>query len=201
MTIKRVKTDAPRPIELCIHSVRGEKVILDVDLADIYRVTAKRLNEATKRNIQRFPADFCFQLTDSEWDVLRSQIATSNSRGRGGRRYRPFVFTEHGAIMVANVLRSDEAVQMSVFVVRAFMKMRQTLGDSAALAAKLDKLEKEITSRLDSHEKAIVELMQQFFAILNPESAPKADPFPQREIGFHVKDKREDAGVRLRRAR
>src|SRR5258707_836246 len=141
-------------IESCIHSVRGEKVIFDTDLATVYGVTPKRLNETVRRNHERFPPDFCFQLTSSEWQILRSQIATSKRAGRGGRRYLPLVFTEHGAIMVANVLRSDEAVQMSVFVVRAFIKMRQVLGDSVSMAAKLDKLEKEITSRLDSHEKA-----------------------------------------------
>src|SRR3954470_20351360 len=127
------KRIAPPEIAQTIHIVREEKVILDADLARIYGVTAKRLNEAIKRNRSRFPADFCFQLTSGEWENLRSQIATSSY---GGRRYRPWVFTEHGAVMAANVLKTDAAIQMSVFVVRAFIKMRQALTDTAILAAK-----------------------------------------------------------------
>src|SRR5207247_2415411 len=113
--------------------------------------------------------DFRFQITHSEWQNLKSQLVTSKS-GAGGRQKLPWAFTEHGAIMAANILRSDRAIQMSVFVVRAFIRMRNLLSDTAALAAKLDKLEREVTSRLDSHEKGIVELMRQFLTILNPET-------------------------------
>ncbi|HEY6228442.1 MAG TPA: ORF6N domain-containing protein [Verrucomicrobiae bacterium] len=197
-----MKNVANNSIESRIHSVRGEKVILDADLAAIYGVTAKRLNETVRRNRGRFPPDFCFQLAPSEWEILRSQIATSKSKGSGGRRYLPWVFTEHGAIMVANVLRSDEAVQMSVFVVRAFIRMRNVLTDTSALAAKLDKLEREVTARLDSHEGAIVELMRQFLTIINPENENAEDgETPKREIGFHVKDKGQGAGVQSKRVR
>lgn len=174
----------PAPIETFIHSVRGEKVILSSDLANIYGVPTRVLNQAVKRNISRFPSDFCFQLTTLEWANLRSQIVISNF----GSRHRPRVFTEHGAVMAATVLKSEMAVQMSIFVVRAFMKMRQTLGESSILAMRLDKLEKEITNRLDSHEKDIVDLMRQFLTILNP---PEEETYPdgeKREIGFHVKD-------------
>jgi hypothetical protein len=183
-------------IETFIHSVRGEKVILAADLASIYGVPTKVLNQAIKRNQPRFPIDFCFQLSAKEWANLRSQIVTSNY----GSRYRPWVFTEHGAIMAANVLRSDRAVQMSIFVVRAFTKMRTLLSDTSILAAKLKKLESEVTSRLDSHEKAIVELMRQFLTILNPQAeGEKEGSSEKREIGFHVKNKGE--GVQSKRAR
>ena len=106
-----------------IITLRRQKMILDADLARIYRVETKTLNKAVKRNRARFPADFCFQLTQEEFEALRFQFGTSNT-GRGGRRYRPYAFTEHGAIMAATVLNSPRAVQMSVFVVRAFVEMR-----------------------------------------------------------------------------
>jgi hypothetical protein len=184
-----------------INSIRGEKVIFDSDLAGLYGVTTKRLNEAVSRNIDRFPPDFRFQLTPTEWQVLKAQIATSKL-GSGGKQKLPWAFTEHGAIMAANVLRSARAVQMSVFVVRAFIRMRNVLTDTTALAAKLDKLEREVTARLDSHEKAIVELMRQFLTIINPDTEADAsgEP-PKREIGFHVKDKKRGAEVQSRRAR
>jgi hypothetical protein len=122
-----------------IYEIRGERVMLDSDLASIYGVETKALNRAVKRNRDRFPKDFVFLISEDEWKNLRYQIGTSSSRrehpslryqigtsslGHGGRRNRPYVFTEHGAIMAANVLNSRRAVQMSVFVVRAFLKMR-----------------------------------------------------------------------------
>src|SRR5437870_12800759 len=125
-----------------IYEIRGERVILDSDLASIYGVEPKALNRAVKRNRHRFPKDFMFQLSEDEWKNLRYQISTSSSGrehqslryqigtsslGHGGRRSRPYVFTEHGAIMAANVLNSPRAVQMAVFVVRAFLKMRALL--------------------------------------------------------------------------
>ena len=189
---------SPSQIEGFIHSARGEKVILDKDLANIYRISVKSLNQVVKRNGDRFPEDFCFQLTQQEWENLRSQFVTSSY---GGRRYRPWVFTEHGAVMAANVVRGERAIQMSIFIVRAFMKMRHALGDTRSLAAKLTQLESEITLRLDSHEKAIVELMQQFFSILNPSQGTEAEIPAKREMGFHVKDKTEGANPRLKRAR
>lgn len=186
-----------------INIVRGEKVILDADLAQLYGVTTRRLNEAVLRNIDRFPPDFRYQLTAGEWQILKSQIATSKS-GAGGKQKLPWVFTEHGAIMAANVIRSERAIQMSVFVVRAFIRMRNVLSDTAALAAKLDKLESEVTARLDSHETAIVELMRQFLTIINPatESESESEKEPvKREIGFHVKDRRRGTEVQSKRAR
>jgi ORF6N domain len=173
-------------IDGMIRSIRGTRVILDSDLAKIYGVPTFRFNEAIKRNRHRFPPDFMFQLTTEEAAALRSQVAilketagerlTPNSsqiailkKGRGQhRKYRPYAFTEHGALQAANVLRSPRAVQMSVFVIRAFVRMRQTLLGTRELAEKLAALEKKLTSRLDLHEAAIVEVLQELMQILNP---------------------------------
>jgi hypothetical protein len=133
-----------QPVEDLIHTLRGQRVILDTDLAQVYGVLTWRLNEQVKRNQERFPADFMFQLTDEENKSLTSQFAMSK-KGRGGRRTLPYAFTEHGAIMAANVLNSPRAVQMSVFVVRAFVKMREMLGDNRHLAEKLAELEPSST--------------------------------------------------------
>ena len=164
------KSKSPVPIkqiDALIRTVRGARVILDRDLAKIYGVPTFRFNEAIKRNRHRFPADFMFQLTRSEFDSLTSQIAMSKPR-RGGRRTLPYAFTEHGALQAANVLRSRRAVQMSVFVICAFVKMRETLLSTRELAKKLAALEKKLTSRLDVHEVAIVEVLQDLMQILNP---------------------------------
>ena len=135
--------------------IRGHRVILDADLASLYGVATKRLNEQIRRNAKRFPEDFMFQLTEEEVEALRPQIATSN-KGRGGRRYRPYVFTEHGAIMAAMVLKSPRAVDMSVQVVRAFMRLREMLASSVALAHKLAELER----KLEGHDHAIHDLFE-----------------------------------------
>jgi len=123
-----------------------------------------------------------FQLTREEFDSLTSQNAISK-RGRGGRRTRPYAFTEHGALQAANVLRSPRAVQMSVFVIRAFVKMRETLLGTRELAKKLAALERKLTSRLDVHEAAIVQVLQEIMQVLNS-PLPMPDP-PRRQIGFH----------------
>ena len=156
--------------------------MLDSDLAAIYGVSTSRFNEAVKRNKNRFPADFMFQLTAEENASLRSQFAIlETGRGRH-RKYRPYAFTEHGALMAANILNSPRAVQMSIFVVRAFAKMREALLASPDLARKLAALEKKLTGRLDSHEAAIIHVLQELMQILNP-PPPPPDP-PRRKIGF-----------------
>jgi predicted amino acid-binding ACT domain protein len=165
-----------------IRTIRGVRVMLDRDLARIYGVPTFRFNEAIKRNRHRFPPDFMFQLTREEFDSLKSQIAMSKT-GRGGRRTLPYAFTEHGALQAANVLRSSRAVQMSVFVIRAFVKMREALRGSPELARKLAALEKKLTARLDVHEAAIVQVLREVMQILNPPPSPPEPP--RRRIGFH----------------
>jgi ORF6N domain-containing protein len=165
-------------LESTIYLIRGQRVMFDSDLAAIYGVTTKRLNEQVRRNISRFPEDFAFQLTAEELTNLRSQIATSSFHG--GRRYRPWVFTEHGAIMLASVLNSDIAAQASVRVVRAFVRLREMVAANAQLASQLEELER----RLDSHDEAIVDLFAALKQLLEPPEPPK-----RREIGFHVREK------------
>jgi phage regulator Rha-like protein len=184
-------------LDRLIYEVHGERVMLDSDLASIYGVETKALNRAVKRNRDRFPKDFLFQLSEAEWKNLRYQIGTSSSDpkhqslryqigtstlGHGGRRSHPYVFTEHGAIMAANVLNSQRAVQMSVFVVRAFLKMRALLGDNRDLAQKLAALEKELKKRLDVHDGVIVTILQRVMNIIDPPALPPPPPKPR--IGF-----------------
>jgi hypothetical protein len=176
-------------VESAICLIRGQRVMLDSDLATVYQVTTKRLNEQLKRNRRRFPKDFAFQLTAEEFTNLKSQFATSSSalrsqivtsNGHGGRRKLPWVFTEHGAIMLASVLNSDIAVQASVRVVRAFVRLREMVAANAQLAAKL----KELEHRLDSHDEAIVDLFAALKRLIEP-----AEPKTKREIGFHVRER------------
>jgi ORF6N domain-containing protein len=197
-----VKSSANNPsafseerLDAMIHEIRGQRVMLDTDLARVYGVPTFRFNEAVKRNRNRFPPDFMFQLSGEEFDSLRSQIAmpkledssqiAMSSRKHRGSAYRPYAFTEHGALQAANVLRSKRAVQMSIFVIRAFVKMRETLLSTGELARKLAALEKQLTGRLDTHEVAIVHVLQDLMLILNP---PPDPPPPARpKIGFSHK--------------
>jgi hypothetical protein len=169
------------PIEPVIRVIRGQRVILDSDLAAIYETSTMRLNEQVKRNKKRFPSDFMFRLTKVEWESLISQIAISK-KGRGGRRKLPYAFTEHGAVMAANVLNSERAVAMSVYVVRAFVKLREVFASNDAWAQKLDDLERKLTGRLDIHEKAILQLFAQIRELLRP-PPPQSKP-KRRRIGF-----------------
>lgn len=162
--------------------MRGRKVILDSDLAELYGVAVKRLNEQVKRNADRFPSDFLFHVSPRD---LRSQFATSNaqakSRGkpqrtRGGRRYRPYAFTEHGAIMAATVLNSKRAVEMSIYVVRAFVRMREALATNQKIVAKL----KELEQRVGNHDADIQEIVDAIREMTKPPSAPG------RKIGFEL---------------
>jgi cell division septum initiation protein DivIVA len=150
-------------IDLRILILRRQRVILDTALADLYNVPVKRLNEQAKRNRKRFPVDFMFQLTARENKSLRSQFATANI-GRGGRRSLPYAFTEHGAIMAATVLNSEQAVEMSVFVVRAFIRLRQMLAANRELADRIAELEKH----LDSHDGAIQEIINVIKKLMKP---------------------------------
>jgi hypothetical protein len=183
-------------VEPLLHVLRGERIILDADLARIYGVPTKRLNEQVRRNAERFPSDFMFQLSRQEFASLRSRIATlkeadnrsqfaTGSQKHRDPRFLPYAFSEHGAIMAANVLNSPQATQMSVYVVRAFVKMRAVLSDNRHLARKLAELEKELKSRLDLHETAIVEVLQRVMDLLDP--PPQPEP-KRRQIGFHATD-------------
>jgi len=174
-------------VESAIYLIRGQRVMLDSDLAAIYGVTTRRLNEQLRRNRSRFPDDFAFQLTAEEFKNMKSQIATSSLRSQfvtssshGGKRKLPWVFTEHGALMLASVLNSQIAVQASVRVVRAFVRLREMVVANVQLAAKLEQIER----RLDSHDEAIVEL---FAALKRLLESPQ--PSRSREIGFHVREK------------
>ncbi|NTV42490.1 MAG: ORF6N domain-containing protein [Syntrophobacteraceae bacterium] len=171
-----------------ILTVREQKVILASDLASLYGVSTKALNQAVKRNSNRFPADFVFQLTPEEAQtVLHTRSQTVTLKRGGNIKYLPYAFTEHGAIMAANVLNSQHAVQMSVFVVRAFVRMRGLMGDTRELAKRLAALEKELKERLDVHETAIVSILQRIMDIINPPLPP--DPPPRKSIGFHAKER------------
>ena len=167
------------PVESRILVLRQQKVILDSDLAQLYGVTVKRLNEQVKRNQDRFPADFLFRLTVKEDEILRSQIATSSSE-HGGRRYPPYAFTEHGAIMAATVLNSPKAVEMSVFVVRAFVRLREMLANNRQLASKINELEQ----RLETHDTAIQDLIDAIKELMAP------PPGSRKKIGFQLPGKK-----------
>jgi hypothetical protein len=161
-------------VERSILILRGHRVILDSDLADLYGVPVKRLNEQVKRNLERFPDDFSFTLTEEEHEALRSQFATLKA-GRGEhRKYLPRAFTEHGALMAASVLSSPKAVEMSIVVVRAFVHLRQILASNRQLASKLDQLER----RVAANDKNIVALFQ---AVRSLMAVPEK---PKRKIGF-----------------
>ena len=160
-------------VESRILLLRRQKVILDSDLAELYRVPVKRLNEQVKRNRDRFPHDFMFQLNAVEYRALRSQISTSSAR-HGGRRYFPYAFTEHGAIMAATVLNSKRAIEMSVFVVRAFVRLRAMLAANRQLAVKIAELE----GRLRGHDATLQDLIEAIRSLMIPAKTPR------RKIGF-----------------
>ena len=164
-----------RKVDSKIILLRGQKVIMDADLAELYGVTVKRLNQQIRRNARRFPPDFLFHLSRDEYENLRSQFATS-SFGHGGRRYLPNAFTEHGATMAATVLNSKPAVQMSIFVVRAVVRMRETLAMNQAVMAKLTELER----RLGNHDAEIQELVDTLRDLMSPLLANN------RRIGFEL---------------
>ncbi len=160
-------------IERSILVIRGQKVILDKDLALLYGVETKFLVRAVKRNFDRFPSDFMFQLSSEEFDHLRCQLGTSSSRG--GRRYAPYAFTEQGVAMLSSVLRSSRAVSVNIEIMRAFVRLRQMLSSHADLARKVEALEK----KYDSQFKVVFDALRQ---LMQP-----PEPKDKRAIGFHVK--------------
>jgi hypothetical protein len=184
------KPQSPVPVERiepCILLIRGQRVMLDADLAELYGTTTKALNQAVKRNLERFPADFMFQLTAEEartrWSQiattnLRSQTVTSSSASHGGRRYLPYAFTEHGALMAASVLSTPRAMDVSVYVIRAFVKLREWLSTHKELAGKVAELERKV----GSHDEAIQSLVAAIRRLMEPPPVP-----PRPRIGFHAK--------------
>ena len=161
------------PIESRIAILRHQRIILDTALAELYGVSVKRLNQQVNRNRERFPSDFMFQLTPREFAALRLQFATANKK-RGGRRSLPYAFTEHGAIMAATVLNSEQAVKMSVFVVRAFVRLRQMLAANREFANRI----KELEEHLETHDCTIQEIINAIRKLMNPPSSRR------RRIGF-----------------
>jgi hypothetical protein len=151
---------SPERIEAMIVVLRGHKVLLDSDLAVLYGTTTKRLNEQVRRNLSRFPEDFMFQLTPEEARALRSQIATSNVVGRGGRRYPPLVFTEQCVAMLSTVLSSERAIEVNIHIMRAFVALRTLLATHADLLRKLDDMEKQYDAKFRVIFDAIRELMR-----------------------------------------
>ena len=160
-------------IENKIFLIRGNKIMLDSDLATLYGVTTMRLNEQVKRNRERFPRDFMFRLSEDEHKLLISQFATSK-KGRGGRRFLPYVFTEHGAIMLASILNSERAIETSILVVRAFVRFREVFSGHKEIARKLSELER----RLAGHDKDIRIILATIRQLMSSPASRK------RQIGF-----------------
>jgi phage regulator Rha-like protein len=180
-------TALAKKVETKILVLRSHKVILDTDLAQLYGVSVKRLNQQVTRNKHRFPADFIFRLSRAEHQNLRLQFATSSS-AHGGSRYFPNAFTEHGAIMATTVLKSQRAIQMSIFVVRAFVRMREALAQNQQIMSKLSEIEK----RLENHETDIGELVRAVRQLMVP-------PEPQhRKIGFAFPTRAQTTASRAR---
>ncbi len=157
--------------------LRGQKVMLDCDLAALYGVPTKALNQAVRRNLDRFPADFMFQLSSEEAGILRSQIVTSKSDARGGRRYLPFAFTEQGVAMLSTVLKSKQAIAVNIEIMRTFVRMRALLATHEDLARKLESLEK----KYDAQFRVVFDAIRQLMA---PPEPKKKNP-----IGFQVKER------------
>ena len=169
------ETALVQSVEARILILRKQKVILDEDLAELYEVPVKRLNQQIRRNTGRFPADFMFQLTQDEYETLRSQNATSKP-GSGGRRYLPYAFTEHGTIMAATVLNSQRAIEMSVFVVRAFVRLRKLFATNRELAEKVTEQDR----RLKTHDGTIRQIIDAIKELTSPPATPR------KRIGFWV---------------
>ena len=183
-----MNTPATTPLSIeaiaqCIRIVRGKRVLLDTDLAAFYAVDTKVFNQQVRRNQARFPADFMFRLDEDEFSRLRSQFVTSNV-GRGGRRYAPYAFTEHGAIMAATLLNSPRATEISVHVVRAFVELRDLVAGNRTLTTKLTQLERKVAS----HDKSITGLIDSMRQLLAPPDPPK------RSIGFVLQDEAGKTG-------
>lgn len=165
-------------ISNAILAARGHRVMLDADLAALYGAPTRALLQAARRNAERFPEDFTFELEPGEWEALRSQSVTSKA-GRGGRRYAPFVFTEQGVAMRSSVLRTPRAIAVNIEIMRAFVRLREVLAANKELANPFAALEARIDERLADQDQAIVEILQAIRELMAP-----AATAPKRRIGF-----------------
>lgn len=176
---------AARPLEGLIHIVRDQRVMLDADLAALYEVPTKALNQAVKRNLERFPEDFAFQLSKDELDKWRSQVVTSNPSARMGLRRPPYAFTQEGVAMLSAVLRSPRAVQMSILIVRAFVRMREIIATNKDIASRVEKLER-------NHDRtaSVIEVLVEDIDRLGRkvEQFKEPSPYSRRRIGYITDD-------------
>jgi hypothetical protein len=175
-------------VEKAILLIRGQKVMLDRDLAELYGVATKVLKQAVKRNIDRFPSDFMFVLSRQEVTNLKSQIVTSSSPQWGGARYQPMAFTEQGVAMLSSVLRSKRAVQVNIEIMRAFVRVREMLGAHRELAARL----KELENSIQGHDEQIQTIFEAIRQLMTPPEKPK------KKIGFEVKKPKAKYGKKRR---
>jgi len=172
----------PRPVESLIHVIRSQKVMFDADLAELYGVETGQLNRAVKRNPSRFPEDLMFQLTDEEAQRLRCQIGISN-RGRGGRRYLPHAFAEHGVVMLSSVLNSERAIQMNLLIVRAFVRMRELIAHNKDSAARVEKLERGHDRSASVIEILVEDIDRLAHEVKDMKALP---PLTERKYGFRL---------------
>jgi hypothetical protein len=176
------KAVAARPIESLIHVIRGQKVMLDADLAALYKVPTKAFNQAVRRNKNRFPTDFMFELSRQEVTNLRSQIVTSSW---GGSRYAPYVFTEHGVAMLSSVLNSERAAQMSIAIIRSFIRMRELMASNKDIAARVEKLERGHDRTSSVIEVLVDDIDRLAHEVKDIKALP---PVTKRRIGFDLGD-------------
>jgi hypothetical protein len=179
------KKHALRPMEGSIHIVRGQRVMLDADLAALYEVPTKALNQALRRNLERFPEDFAFQLSKVELEKWRSQVVTSNPSSKMGLRRAPYAFTQEGVAMLSAVLRSPRAIQMSILIIRAFVRMRELIASHKDLAVRVEKLEKS-RERTDSVIEVLVEDIDRLDRKAERLKGPS--PYEGRRIGYIIDD-------------
>lgn len=180
-----------------IYEIRGHKVMLDYEIAEMFEVETRTLNQAVKRNIERFPEDFMFQLTEAQWEILRSQIATLNEdvlisqivtskkETRGGRQKLPYAFTEHGVTMLASVLRSEKAVKVSIAVVRAFISLKQYISDRKNISKQIASIKDELSERIDEQDTQIIEIYQVLDKLIQEKEEQKS--VERHPIGFKTK--------------
>ena len=181
-----------------IYEIRGHKVMLDYEIAEMYEVETKRINEQVKRNIERFPEDFMFQLTENEWVMMRSQIMTTSdsnwsqiatsSKKHRGKSYMPFAFTEHGVTMLASVLRSEKAVKVSIAVVRAFITLKQYIADRKNISKQINSIKDELSERIDEQDVQIIEIYQVLDKLIQDKEEQK--PVKREPIGFKSTNKK-----------